>query len=1578
MWMRRDGPGLGGDTGAGGIPDLVPLIAKGRAESEDPLKDVNYALGIRASDGVLAADFEEAAAPSPNPSLNHPVAGVTPLVVGTWYHVAATYDGATWRLYVNGSLDAQAAVGRAPAAASAVGVSLASMLNSGGVAAGFFQGTMDEIRVWNGARTQADLIAAMNSRITTPTAGLVARWGLDEGSGSIVHSLAGTILDGTLAGTGWSWATGAPFDAIPPTAPAGPTTLQTTAALSQVSLTWTDNANNETGFEIERSTSGSGGPFSPLALVGPDVMTYNDTGLSAGSEYCYRVRAVNAVGASSFEGPACATTLAAPTHALSFGGNTYVTFGDPAALDLPQFTLECWFRRDGAGATTSTGSGGVTDAIPLVTHGTSESDGSSVDMNFFLGIKSSTGVLCADFEEGAGGSTPGLNHPILGTTPIVTGTWYHAAATYDGITWRLYLNGNPEGQLAVGQPVQSGSIQHAALASSITSTGTAQGYFVGVLDEVRIWSMVRSQAEIQAAANSQIATAQTGLAARWSLDEGSGAAVLGSAGTSVSGAITGASYSWVGPAPFDLAFTPPADPAALTATASSFSQIDLGWTDNSGNESAFELERSTSGFGGTYTPLATVGANTTSYPDVGLAPSTEYCYRVRAVNGSGVSGYAAAACATTPVATSTALDLAGNTFVNFGDNVTLHLQTFTIEMWLRRDGAGVGTNTGTGGIADAIPLVAKGRADAEDPTRDINYLFGIQAATGVLCADFEEGAAGTSPSLNHPVLGATPIATGGWHHVAATYDGESWNLYLDGIPDGTLTVGQPPASASIAPVALGSALTSVLGAAGFFDGAVDEVRVWNVARTLQEIQSTANARISTATTGLVARWSLDESAGTTVGGSAGTTINGVISGTAYSWIGGAPFNLSFNVPPAQPILVSPANNATNVTTSPTLAVTVSDPDGQPVTVDFHGRSTTSVAGPDFTIIGVPDTQYYSGELNGGTNAIFLSQTNWMVANRAARNIAYIATLGDCVEHGDNGGSDIEWQRANTSLGILENPLTTGLPAGFPYGVTVGNHDQSPNGNPDGATTVFYNQYFGESRFLGRPYYGGHYGTNNDNWYDLFSASGMDFIVISLEYDPTPDAAILAWADNLLTTYSSRRAILLSHYFANTGNPATFGAQGQATYDALKGHSNLFLMLCGHVPGEGRRQDTFGGNTVNTLLSDYQSRTNGGNGWLRIMEFSPANNVIRVKTYSPWLDQFEADADSSSQFTLLYNMSTTTAYALLGSVSGVASGSNASVVWPGLQANTAYEWYATVSDGATMTTGPVWRFTTTAGATYALATAADPPAGGTVTRSPVDPTYPSGTPVTLTAVPTTGYEFRGWCGDASGPTSPTTVDMTRDKAVTAIFNEIGSPIVQVTSPNGGQIMQRGSLVEIHWTAEDAEGIDLVDVQLSRDGPNGPWETLGSDLSGATSFTWTATGPSTSHGFVRVVAHNPAAAAPSLAGWDLSDASFTISDVVTGVDEQPVTQFALRVASSNPMTDRAAITFALPHEAEVRVDVLDVQGRRVANVVNRRYPAGRWTVSWMGRDADGTAVASGVYFLRFRTPDRVVTRRFALVR
>jgi len=643
------------------------------------------------------------------------------------------------------------------------------------------------------------------------------------------------------------------------------------------------------------------------------------------------------------------------------------------------------------------------------------------------------------------------------------------------------------------------------------------------------------------------------------------------------------------------------------------------------------------------------------------------------------------------------LDFGGASFVSFGDPDSLDLAQFTVEFWFRRDGTGTTTSTGTGGITTAIPLVTKGTSEGDGSNIDMNFFVGINNANGRLIADFEEGSGGSTPGLNHPVSGTvTTITNGVWHHAAATYNGTTWNLYLDGNLEGTASPGQPCQSQSIQPAALATSIRSNgITTQGFFDGVLDEVRIWRIARTQGEIQSTANAQIDVATPGLVARWSLDEGSGTAVNGSAGTAVNGTITGANFAWVTGAPFNLSFNLPPAAPSLIVPADNATGISSGPSLSVAATDPEGANLTVTWYGRSLAPVTpGPDFTLIGQPDTQYYTGQVNNGTNAMLKTINNWIVTNRVSRNIQYVATLGDCVEHGDAGDGvtpNIEWMRADTSYKIIEDPEATELPDGIPYGVTVGNHDQSPNGDANG-TTTFYNQYFGEARFSGRPYYRGHYGTNNDNWYNFFSAGGMDFIVISFEYDTTPDQPILDWADQLLTTYADRRAIVLSHWICNTGNPASFGTQGQTIYNALRGHSNLFLMLCGHVPGEGRRQDTFNGVTINTLMSDYQGRTNGGNGWIRIMTFSPANGTIQVETYSPVLQQFETDADS--RFTLTYDM-TTPAFQMLGSSSGVSSGTNADFVWSGLTPNTPYEWYATVSDGNVTTSGPKWKFTTSA-------------------------------------------------------------------------------------------------------------------------------------------------------------------------------------------------------------------------------------------------------------------------------------------
>ncbi len=93
------------------------------------------------------------------------------------------------------------------------------------------------------------------------------------------------------------------------------------------------------------------------------------------------------------------------------------------------------------------------------------------------------------------------------------------------------------------------------------------------------------------------------------------------------------------------AATPPAAPSALGATAISSIQINLAWADNASDETGFHVERSTDGVN--FTPLATTGANTTTYSNTGLPASTTYYYRVNAYNGAGDSAWSNTANATT-------------------------------------------------------------------------------------------------------------------------------------------------------------------------------------------------------------------------------------------------------------------------------------------------------------------------------------------------------------------------------------------------------------------------------------------------------------------------------------------------------------------------------------------------------------------------------------------------------------------------------------------------------------------------------------------------------------------------------------------------------------------------------------------------------------------------------------------------------------------------------------------------------------------------------------------------------------------
>jgi hypothetical protein len=408
-------------------------------------------------------------------------------------------------------------------------------------------------------------------------------------------------------------------------------------------------------------------------------------------------------------------------------------------------------------------------------------------------------------------------------------------------------------------------------------------------------------------------------------------------------------------------------------------------------------------------------------------------------------------------------------------------------------------------------------------------------------------------------------------------------------------------------------------------------------------------------------------------------------------------------PPDPPTGATPVDDSTGIEARPSLCVDVSDPDGDPLEVTFHGRRLTA---EEFSIVGLPDTQYYSQSFP----QVFDAQTEWIVDNRDARNIEFVSHFGDIVQSGSNSNV-VEWNRADASLSLLEDPVTTGLPDGIAYGLAPGNHDQSPIGSPrsgsnEGATTNLYTQHFGLHRFDGRVYYGGRYDfgdpiaypDNNDNNYQLFSAGGMDFIALHLEYDAVDSPrrqAVLDWADSVLMLHADRRALITSHFVVTWF--AAFSDHGAAMYEQFKDNPNVFLMMGGHQNGANRRLDTFNGHSIHSYLADYQNEPSGGDGWLRIMTFDPDDDEIRIETYSPWLDSFRTGAQN--QFSLEYNQDGGLPWVPVGAPVGVASGGTACVLWSGKRAGEEYEWFVEVSDGGATTVGPAWRFSSSGECTF---------------------------------------------------------------------------------------------------------------------------------------------------------------------------------------------------------------------------------------------------------------------------------------
>ena len=623
-----------------------------------------------------------------------------------------------------------------------------------------------------------------------------------------------------------------------------------------------------------------------------------------------------------------------------------------------------------------------------------------------------------------------------------------------------------------------------------------------------------------------------------------------------------------------------------------------------------------------------------------------------------------AACEGRPAPATSALALDGvDDHVAVGP--ALGLTTLTVEAWVRRDGLGTTASTGVGGLS-LVPIAGKGRGENDGSNVDCNYAFGF--AGDRLGADFEDMASGA----NHPITGSTPVTLREWHHVAATYDGTTWRLYLDGRLDGEVRANATPRADSIQHFGIGTALDSSGTPAGRFHGLIDEVRVWDRARTEAEIAVGMREAITSAE-GLVARFALDEADGGALDSAGGH--DGTIEGATFASPGAV---LDRGEPPAI-VGTIPADGASLTTASTTLEVAIDDPEDDAFSVTFHVRALSE--DDDFTIVVLPDTQYYTRP-DRDDQVYFYDQTQWIMDNREAYDIAAVIHNGDMVDHGDR---EVEWAVAETAMATIEE-TSAALPDGLPWGLAPGNHDQAPNGSP--GDTVLFNQHFGVPRFEGRAYYGGHYGSTNDESWFTFTAGGIEFVVVSLQYDTTPSAAVLAWARSIFLAHPDALGILNSHYIVAASGQ--FGPQGQATYDALRDVENLQIMTSGHISAEARRTDRFGGNTIHSMLADYQFREESGSGWMRIWELSPAARELTVRTYSPTLDRWETDADS--EFTLPLDLERVGApFTAVETVD--PAGDRARATIEGLEPGRTYEWYATVSDCSHSIRTPLSRFTT---------------------------------------------------------------------------------------------------------------------------------------------------------------------------------------------------------------------------------------------------------------------------------------------
>lgn len=297
----------------------------------------------------------------------------------------------------------------------------------------------------------------------------------------------------------------------------------------------------------------------------------------------------------------------------------------------------------------------------------------------------------------------------------------------------------------------------------------------------------------------------------------------------------------------------------------------------------------------------------------------------------------------------------------------------------------------------------------------------------------------------------------------------------------------------------------------------------------------------------------------------------------------------------------------------------------------------------WTVIMLPDPQTYQRyERN---QPLFELMTAWISENIKKLNIQLVICTGDLVQHNEminpdgvsaNQASKQQWAAVAHAFNRLDGKV--------PYVLAAGNHDYGYNSISVRRSN--YNHYFPvDKNFKTQEILrevtlnAEEIPTMENAAFEFSSPHGRKFLLFNLEFAPRD--TVIAWAKKVaaLDKYKNHTGMVLTHSYLNNKNeqiekenyPISDGNYGAAIWRKLvQPSSNIQLVFSGHIGSVENFRGNVGfrvdhnaaGKRVSQMVFNAQAlgggwSGNGGDGWLRILEFLPDGKTVKVKTFSPF-------------------------------------------------------------------------------------------------------------------------------------------------------------------------------------------------------------------------------------------------------------------------------------------------------------------------------------------------------------------------